>query len=225
MNRSRAPQEDSLRIPKLFVEYGLPFDFDPNGQVDRETAAWCIGMVPAFEALWESRGRELLFPVVKRFNRGFKRQELSVYIVAHKATIAMSHPLIVNVRRRIPKDFSREIETPKSFIGTLFHEMTHRYIMDHAHISSMSSPLIDKYRNESDTTRFHIHVMALLTLGFRATGRENDLKKMIEIEKTIPDPGYARSREIERKEGTENVLTDLEKLFSDELSRPQVSSS
>lgn len=55
--------------------------------------------------------------------------------------------------------------------------------------------------------------MALLTLGFKACNREESLQKMIQVEKTIPDSGYARAREIEQNEGYENVLLDLKGIF------------
>ena len=205
------------RIPKLFIEYGLPFDFDPKGDVPKAMAEWCQKMTPVFQKLWDDDGIPLLKPIVNRFGRGFCRNELSVYIVAHKHAVAMSHPLMLSVRNRIPPDFAEHILMPKSFIGTLFHEMMHRYIMDHVNIQSMNSPLIKKYCNESETVLYHIHLMALLTLGFTECDRQSDLLKMIEVEKTIPDPGYARAREIELAESTERVLQDLEVLFAKSL--------
>lgn len=203
-----------MQIPKLIMEYGLPFDFEPSGEVPREMADWCHAMAPKFEQLWNERGSQLLKPIVKRFNRGFKRNELSVYLVAHKRAVSMSHPLMVNIRRNVPTDYSHEILVPGSFINPLFHEMMHRYVVDHADVNSPPSPLFAKYQDETDSAKFHIHIMALLTFGFKESGREADLQKMIEVEKTIPDPGYARAREIERTEGTEVVLDDLEQLFS-----------
>lgn len=69
----------SLQVPKLIIEYGLPFDFDPSGEVPKEMATWCHAMTPEFQRLWNEQGRPLLQPIVERFNRGYHIEIVNIF--------------------------------------------------------------------------------------------------------------------------------------------------
>lgn len=207
-------------IPKVFFEYGYPFDLmcslsNPNSGITEELQDKARAFVQPVDRLWTTSGPQLLSNLTSIFDRGFARRELSATLILCPGFYGTSHPLIFNVFPYLKKETISGSEG-KILVNTIFHEIVHRYIDDvwgdKLEPKSLAPlPLLIKYKAEDGFTLAHIHLFAIQKTVYKNLGKEGDWDEVVKWAKGIPQAGYQRALEIVENEGAEKFVFELNK--------------
>lgn len=167
---------------KVYVENKYPdFEFMELYKVKEK--------VKNFRKEWR-KYENLFFEGLKKINLEFKRNRIDVFIVT-ATDRDMSSPLIIRSRY-----------SEKEFINVLFHELLHNLFND--------INLEKEYFLETETTRKHIYVFAILTYLFKDVLNEPERTEM-EKEKSNPEKNgdYYKAWKIVGKEGYKNIIEKI----------------
>lgn len=203
---------DASSNPKVFFEYGYPFDLmcpqHPQKPINEEMQNELFALIPMVDQLWAKESVALLGTTVATFNKGFDRTELSATLILCHTTPSMSHPLLINMRKFLKSAW--DDPRPQSYLVSLiFHEILHRYLSENFDSLYSTSTLLKKYQSESGTVLAHLHLMAVQKYVYVQLNREAELKQTITWDSMIPNPGYKRSWEIIGIEGYQPFIDEL----------------
>ena len=200
----------SPAIPTVSIEYGAMFDFvcseKSSYKIDPRWVQELEGRLPALRREWEAEGRQLLKMAAKISGRPFIQKELAVTLTLCSFP-SMGQPLLVNARYTM-KTFVENPNTDQVFLSTIFHEILHAYLDGF----KQETPLIKKYRMESEGVKSHLHLLALQKAVYLKLGRNAVLKDVIAKDQSLPRPDYKRAWEIVNgPEGYESFIHELKR--------------
>lgn len=172
-------------IPAVSIEYGAMFDFicseKSSYKIDPRWVQELESRLPAFRHEWETEGRQLLQTATEIVGKPFARRELAVTLTLCSYP-SMGQPLLVNARYAM-KSFIATSNSDQVFLSTIFHEVLHGYLDS---CVSRTTPLLKKYRLESEGVRSHLHLLALQKAVYLKLGRNDVLKDVIAKDLSTP---------------------------------------
>jgi len=120
---------------------------------------------------------------------------------------SLSVPLIVVVTPFLPG--APKPDQAWGFSEVIFHELMHSYVRP----VFRHSLLLDKYRDEPQTTKYHLHVMAIEKMTLLMLKRSDQLKVLDHDYRHGREPAYKRAWEIVNDlEGYEPFIDELKAL-------------
>jgi hypothetical protein len=156
-----------------------------------------------FQEQWDKEGPLYMSAALGEIGLDFPYREVQATLTVCLPD-STSVPLIVNVEEFLPA--AKKPSPAWEFSEIVFHELMHTYVTR----VYASSALMKKYADESSTTKYHVHVMAIEKLTLLKLDRPDELKVIDHDYRYGPDPAYRRAWEI---------VNDIEgyKPFIDEL--------
>ena len=196
--------------PEVHMNYGyIPFDRSCSDLTDYQIRPAEIeeltGRVAEFQAAWNAQGPALLGAVIEETGKPFLQCEMrATMTLCHYRS--MSHPLLLNMRRFLRSTGEGEPRSMSLFVGLVFHELLHTYVVDHLN----KSPLAEKYSEEPGSVISHIHLNALMKMAYLKLGLQEELACIIEKDNMLGRPIYKRAWEIVNQiEGHEAFVAEL----------------
>ena len=183
-----------------------------------------------FQAAWDKEGPQLLAEDVRLTGQPFRFHETIAALSACPDLPSMSLPLTINAVRftraylssasappqpvglgRVgPPPGPRKVLPLSGFAAVLWHEVTHRFVHDIIFAKpGHTTPLLQKYKGESQITRSHLHLFALNQLIWRKLGREREFDAQEQSLRSRGIKAYVRALEIVRAEGAEKFVAEL----------------
>lgn len=167
---------------KVYIEQKYPDFVFPTEEAVQEK-------VVLFRKAW-SEYEDKFFSGIESLGLEFKRNYIEVYVVA-AINRDMSAPLVIRSRY-----------DEKEFISILFHELLHNLFND--------VRIVKAYEDESDQTRNHIYVFAMMEYLFRDILNEPE---RIDIEKSHSGPDknveYYMAWQIVENDGYRAILEGI----------------
>lgn len=199
-------EDSTASYPKVFFQYSSLFeDFCPGGPVPKRFAEEAEREVPRFAKLWEDEAPALFGKVLEYFGRGFKRKELTATLSVCKNR-SISTPLILSVRSYMKSAMGERVFSDRRFVHLVFHELLHTWVVDNV---AFPTPLTQKYKNETQVVRYHLHLMAIQKLVYTLLGR-TEMLELLNLYDTTPARDYKRAWQIVNQiEGYEAVIRDI----------------
>lgn len=199
----------AFEYPKLFFSYAGVFDRQcaslTKFNIKEEWQNEAIERNLEFQKAWDEQSAILFGTLFNEVGKGFSKKELSVAtsVCNFKST---SNPLLITVKRWLKSVTEPHQPEPMyGFVDFVFHEFLHNYVLENL---KKPSPLLQKYRNEDQSVRAHIHLMALQKHVYTKLGRTETLK-WVESFYLKVGGAYSRSWEIVGLEGTESFLSEM----------------
>lgn len=183
-----------------------------------------------FEATWANDGPRLMAETVRLTGRPYDFSETQATLHGCPDIASMSEPLLLNVIRFTraylaspnppprpaglggvtPPEGPRAVLPMAEFAHILWHEVTHRYVHDIVQrLPGHTTPLLTKYAQESQTTRSHLHLLALDQMIQKRLGREDVFDQQEGTMRARGMQAYVRAIEIVRAEGAEKFVAEL----------------
>lgn len=171
--------------------------------VDSEDVQAAVEKRQAFQDEWNAQGPAYMNAALSEIGIPFPYAEVqaTLTVCLREST---SVPLILEVREFLP---TAKTQAPAwEFSEILFHELMHTYVSP----ALAHSALMEKYRNEPPTTKYHLHVMAIEKMVLLELGRPDELKAIDRGYRDASDPGYKRAWEIVNDiEGYQPFIAEL----------------
>lgn len=167
---------------KTFIEQKYPnFEFSSEETVKEK--------IKIFQEEW-SKYNDLYFEGLEKLNLHFQRNLIEVFIVS-ATDRDMNSPMII--RSRYDK---------KEFVSVLSHELLHTLFAD--------NKFVQEYEQETQRTRNHIYVFAILEYLFKDIFNESERLK-IEKSKSSPEKNseYYKAWQIVEAEGHLNIIKKI----------------
>lgn len=211
-NFANAREAQTLPIsqsPKVVIFYASMFDTVCTSKTAYKIeSSWVKDLknnLPSWRDTWDKEGALLLNTTVKLVGRTFEQKDFQISLSLCSFP-SMSAPLIVNARYALGNFTPHPI--PKSvFISTIYHELLHNYIDS---FLPKNTPLLIKYKNESQGVLSHLHLLALEKDAYLQLGWDATLKQVIEKDESLPNKDYKRAWEIiNKKENSESFIREL----------------
>lgn len=197
-------------VPTLFFSYSWLYDSmcanTPERKIEDSWVAEARTKVPEFTATWNQFGPTLFGKVFEIFGFGFSRKEMTATLSVCPVP-SYSDPLVLNVTRYLKSYMGEKpVAPPEAFADLVFHELLHTWVVEH---TDWPTAMIQKYQQEQQVTRNHLHLMAVQKLVYQKLNNEDMLKRI--EEQYNRNPGYKRAWEIVALEGTEAFTAEFVK--------------
>jgi hypothetical protein len=152
---------------------------------------------------WDSEGPSYMNAALDEIGLDFPYREVQATLTVCLPA-STSVPLVIDVTPFLPG--AARPSPAWEFSEVVFHEVMHTYVSR----VFAGSALMNKYRDEPATTKYHLHVMAVEKMTLLKLNRPDQLKAIDHDYRFGPDPAYKRAWEI---------VNDIEgyKPFIDEL--------
>ena len=199
----------SQGIPKVDFRYSfVPFDRSCSELTETKIEqAWIEELesrMDEFRSTWDNGGPALLKAVIEEIGSPFVQSEMIATMTLSNFR-SMSLPLILNVRRHLSSFTDGNPRPMPMFVGLVFHELLHTYVVDHLD----KSKLWEKYKDEPGSVLSHLHLNALMKMAYLKLGREEELASIVAKDTSI-GPIYKRAWEIVNDlEGHEAFVAEL----------------
>jgi hypothetical protein len=171
--------------------------------VDEKALQAAVEQRAAFQKQWDAEGPAYMNAALDEIGMKFPFGDVQVTLTVCLPA-STSVPLVIDVTPFLPT--AKKPAPAWEFSEVVFHELMHSYVRPvYAH-----SALMNKYRDELPTTKYHLHVMAIEKMTLIKLNRPEELKTIDHDYRSGPDPAYKRAWEI---------VNDIEgwKPFIDEL--------
>jgi len=167
--------------PMVTFEYSNIFDGPCYNviktPVDTAAVEELRARVSSWKEQWERDAPDFFATTVRLTGRPFKFHETHAALFTCPAFPAMSLPLMLNVRRFLAATQGPDSQDPHAFPRTLFHEVLHRYVHERiGELPGRTTPLLEKYKDEPQAVRSHLHNLAIMEEVFKSLGRMEDLE-------------------------------------------------
>lgn len=210
----------------LFFEEALPFDGacnalkqDDNYKITEAMRTELTQRIPEFEQIWKKKGPELLKTMSELLKHPYGRSEETMALTLCQWFSPMSQPLMLRMREYLK---STVVDNPKGpteikpdlyFVAQVFHELIHRYLDKYyADIDSpQNSALVKTHASEPSGVLSHLHHLSIQKAVYLKLNREEDLKKIIELDSQIRGGVYKRAWEIVNADGYQKYIDELSK--------------
>lgn len=160
--------------------------------------------ITQWQKLWDQEGSVLLKTSEKLIGKPFPQNHF--YVPLTLCTFpSMSTPLMVNVRYSLNSFIVHPIKS-NTTISIIEHEVLHVYIDS---FLPKKTPLLIKYKNESQTVLNHLHLFALQKATYLILGWNTRLHDIITKDDRLPNPDYKRAWEIVKQEGYAPFIAEL----------------
>lgn len=166
----------------------------------------------SLHARWEKEGPRLLRTIVDLTGRPFKFPEARFGVIVCSFG-SVSFPPLVNMRPFLANTAKGEVESETVFEMVIVHEVLHHYVDDRLEPwPDGVSPLLVKYKDESETVRNHLHMFAIEKLLYTRLAMESYLAESIVSENKLrPAADYRRARAIVDRETPHAFIQELTK--------------
>ena len=195
------------RIPDLYFSYSWLYDSVVCEQttIKPEWVSELKDKLPHLEEVWKKRGPELFQVLFDQTGVGFTRKEMDATLSLCPGKDSYSSPLVLNATRLLDSFMKpRTSYNDDAFADLVFHELTHSWLVE-----NLKSSVLDvKYKNEANSVRSHLHLMAIQYFVYLKLGRL-DLVDMIDKKYKRVGGAYARSWEIVQLEGFDAFIKEL----------------
>lgn len=162
---------------------------DFHVQIDDKVIQAAVQKRPEFQTQWDSEGPAYMNTALSEIGLDFPYHEMQATLTVCLPA-STSIPLVVEVNEFLPT--AKRLTPAWKFSEILFHELMHTYVRPvFAH-----SALMKKYQNETATTKYHLHVMAVEKMTLLKLNRLDDLKTIDYEYRNGPDSAYKRAWEI-----------------------------
>ncbi len=202
--------------PKITFLYSSIFDNSCSKAVNKSIEDSAIQeltkRVDEFSFAWNKDAKTLLTAVTKVTKIPFAFHETKAAFHLCDAFSSMSIPLLFNMRFFMRSLQGDSVGSMSQFKGLVLHETLHRYLGDIIKkLPGATTPLLEKYKAESDPVKSHLHLFALMNEVYHSLGREKDLRDLLIYEQTVSRYKVIlnRAREIVNKEGNGVFLKEL----------------
>jgi hypothetical protein len=194
--------------PKLFFKYSRLYDgvCAGNNPVSKSWADEAKSKEGEFTAIWEKEAPTLFAQLFLDFNKGFNRSELTATLSVCPFAPSFSDPLVLNVAGFLKSYMeTRPLYPDYAFVNLVFHELLHTWVVENF---KKPSPLLDKYKAEMPSVRYHLHLMAIQILIYTKLKRP-DMLQWLSIDYSNIGGAYARAWEIVNKEGYQAFISEI----------------
>jgi hypothetical protein len=175
---------------------------DLQRPVNDEALAAAVQLRPEFQKRWDVEGPVYLKTAVEEIGRDFPYREMQATLTVCLPA-STSIPLIIDVRPFLPT--ATKPAPDWEFAEVVFHELMHTYVSPFLGRSA----LMQKYKDEPPTTRYHLHVMAMEEMTLRKLNMLDRLKTIDQEYRNGPDNAYKRAWEIVEAEGYKRFIGEL----------------
>jgi hypothetical protein len=176
--------------------------------VNDEALSAAVRQRPVFQKQWDAEGPVYLNAAMGEIGLDFPYREMQATLTVCLPA-STSVPLIIDVTPFLPTAAKRAPDW--EFVEVVFHELMHAYVSP----VFAGSGLMNKYKNELPTTRYHLHVMAMEVMTLRKLNRMDRLKIIEQDYRNGPDPAYKRAWEIVNDiEGYQRFIEELRVLHT-----------
>ncbi|TXN37753.1 hypothetical protein FVB32_05540 [Flagellimonas hymeniacidonis] len=159
------------------------------------------------QGLWNHQGPTLLQNTVNIVGKSFLKKEVHATMTLCKFG-SMSHPFLLSMRKYLSTATGDDPRPNYHFVGTVFHEILHIYVFDLLK-DKENVPLLEKYGDEPNSVRNHLHLMALFKKAYLQAGMKKELEGMTERYVAL-DGIYGRAWEIvDHLEDHEDFIEEL----------------
>lgn len=161
---------------------------------------------PELQKQWDAEGPSYLNAALTEIGLDFPYREMQATLTVCLPA-STSIPLIIDVREFLP---SAKKQMPSwEFSEIVFHELMHTYVSP----VFVHSALMKKYQNETPTTKYHLHVMAVEKMTLLKLNRPDELKTIDHDYRAGPESAYKRAWEIVNDvEGYQSFIEELKAL-------------
>ena len=211
-----AAAQRAKNFPQISFEYSSIFDNSCANLSKQPSEPEAIKELSVrtdeFRAAWSKDAPALFRATVKLTGAPFEFRETKAAFHLCDAFSSMSNPLMFNMRYFMRSLNGNQAGTMPQFVGLIYHETLHRYVNDILkHLPNETTPLLEKYKDESAPVRNHIHLFAIINLVYGKLGREKDMTEVKSYEQNVSryKTILNRAREIVEKEGAENLVREL----------------
>ena len=162
---------------------------------------------PEFQQSWNDQAGILLGKTIELTGgRTFKETEMhAAFVLCNMASL--SFPLVLNVRRYLTVVLGPRVEPMYLFNAQVFHELLHTFVVENL---PDTTPLQEKYKNEDQVTKNHLHLMAIQKAVYTSLGRLDELKALIDSDSQIGG-SYKRSWDIVNSEDYQAFVDEFKK--------------
>jgi hypothetical protein len=189
----------SSPLPKVYFESAGSLDLyacHAEAPVTEDMLDILVAKVPEFEHTWQAYGPDALKVITNltghEFEPGHNELNIGLFLCNDKGSLAF--PALVNV---VPYFDNTRVQFPKQvFTETVLAIMMIRYMMHHYPNLEKHSKLLQRYENESDMVKNHLHIDAMIKYAYLALHKEDDLEEAIKAASKFKNPGVARAWEI-----------------------------
>jgi hypothetical protein len=206
--------------PNITFEYSNLFDTPCfaaiKTPVDTAAVEELRSRMDSWRERWERDAPAFFETTVKLTGQPFKFHEARAVLFTCPAFVAMSTPLILNVRRLLKTTAGESFMGPPAFSRLVFHEVLHRYVAERLReLPGATTPTLQKYKDEPQVVRSHLYNLSIMEMVFLALGREDDLnedRKWMRTLGAVPGRGEGdlrRALDIIAKEGAANLVKEL----------------
>jgi hypothetical protein len=196
------------QLPSVQLAYADGFDAVCSQQthyaIKPEWVAEVNARLPEFTANWRRDGERLLRATDEVVGKPFRDKQFMVALSVCSFP-SMSDPLLVNVRFSL-QSFTTDSLRPNVTTSIILHEILHHYLSDK---TPHDSALLSKYRDEDETVRTHLHLLALMNAAYARLGQADTLVRVIEKDKSLPNPSYGRAWQIVQAETYSSFVAEL----------------
>lgn len=197
------------RLPDLYFSYSFLYD-NASCESTPPKAEWITELrskMNHLDEVWNVRGPVLFQVLFDYSGLGFSRKEMdaTLSLCAHKSSY--SSPLVLNATYFLDS-FTAPIPagSDDKFADLVFHELIHTWVVENLE----SSQLRIKYKDEANSVKSHLHLMAIQQFVYLKLNRP-DLIEMIAKQYNGVGGDYARSWEIVQTEGYQAFINELPK--------------
>jgi len=183
--------------PHVQLVFGyIPFDQSceqwRNTKIEPQWYAELKTKLKTLQDAWDQEAPLLLGTTVTEIHRPFRYQEMIATLTLCPIA-SMSRPLLINVRPFL--DGPTQQPRPLFLLSAVvFHELLHTYVI--GALPQGQSALLARYKSEEPLVKNHLHLMALMQLVYLKLGRAEQLQQIIEKDRALGNPGYARAWQI-----------------------------
>ena len=197
----------SAAVPVVRLSYAESFDEICQQQtkyvLEPAWASEAKSRLPEFQAQWHANGERLLRATEQIVGKRFTERAFQVSLSVCSFP-SMAEPLLVNIRFSL-RSFVPDAIPPDVTIGTIFHEILHRYLSERV---PAKSKLLARAANEDEIVRSHLHLMALQKAAYLKLGLRDTLQRVIEKDHALPNKSYGRTWDIVNDGQTYMALVD-----------------
>jgi hypothetical protein len=196
-------------VPAVSFSYAAEFDGacaqQTKYQIDPAWISELKSRLPELTSDWAKEGSALLGTSETIIGKPFRDKQVSVSLSVCSLP-SMADPMLINMR------FSLKAFTPMPLpedvtVGIIFHELLHRYLVGKI---PADSPILMKYRDEDDTVKSHLHLLALQESVYLKLGRSDTLHRIVAKDRDLPNKSYGRAWDIvDSRENRQDILSEL----------------
>jgi hypothetical protein len=171
--------------------------------------AWFVKaheVLPSFQLEWNQTGAPLLVETVNLVGQSFRKKEELVTLTLCPRLVGLGTPLMIPFYPFVDAPPAHTLLDPKVLHAYVFHEALHRYVNER--LRGRSSALLNKYMNEPELTRVHLHLMAIQQSVFLRLGREDQLRALRAVDEQY-SPEYSRAWVLVNLEGADAFVQEL----------------